>query len=60
MPVRNLGRLNADGSVDATFNPGADSAVNVFAVEPDGSILVGGWFTNLAGAPRNYLGRLRP
>jgi hypothetical protein len=44
--------------VDSTFNTGANSAVNRFVVQPDGKILVGGWFTNLAGSMRNYIGRL--
>jgi len=27
-------------------------------VQADGRILVGGWFTDLAGQARNYIGRL--
>jgi uncharacterized delta-60 repeat protein len=61
-PRMNLGRLNPDGSLDATFNPGAgDDAftrVTCLALQPDGKILVGGLFTSLAGAPRDGLGRL--
>jgi uncharacterized delta-60 repeat protein len=62
--VRNyLGRLNADGSLDADFNPGANNRVNALAVQPDGKILVGGRFTTLGGGgtgttARTYLGRL--
>ncbi len=40
------------------FDPGADNQIKAVAVQPDGKILVGGWFTNLAGQARNYLGRL--
>src|SRR5438874_505973 len=40
------------------FNPGADGAVGAFAVQPDGTILVGGNFTTLAGQSRSYIGRL--
>jgi len=58
----NIGRLNADGSLDSSFNPGAgglsDPSVNSLAVQADGKILVGGEFTTLAGQPRNYIGRL--
>ena len=53
-----LGRLNADGSVDLTFNPGADYYVNTLAVQADGKILVGGFFTTLGGESRSNLGRL--
>ena len=34
-PRSRIGRLNADGSVDATFNPGANEAVISLAVQPD-------------------------
>ena len=40
------------------FNPGADSYVTALAVQADGKIVVGGWFTTLGGQPRNYIGRL--
>ena len=58
-----IGRLNADGSLDATFNPGANSTVCALAVQPDGKILVGGSFTTLGGGgtgttARNRIGRL--
>jgi uncharacterized delta-60 repeat protein len=60
----NLGRINADGSMDLNFNPGAgggvDTAVGALAVQPDGKILVGGEFTSLAGQTRNNIGRLNP
>ena len=61
----NIGRLNSDGSVDTSFNPGADNVVRVLAVQPDGKILVGGEFTTLGGggtgtASRINLGRLHP
>jgi len=54
----NLGRLNADGSLDALFTPGADQYTETLAVQPDGKILVGGAFTTLAGVARHRLGRL--
>ena len=53
-----IGRLNADGTLDGSFNPGANNWVRVFAVQADGKVLVGGQFTNLAGQVRNYIGRL--
>ena len=42
-----LARLHPDGTLDATFSPGANDAVLTLAVQPDGKILVGGWFTRL-------------
>ena len=53
-----LGRLNSNGSVDATFNPGAGGQVSSLAIQVDGKILVGGWFSSLAGTNRNGAGRL--
>jgi uncharacterized delta-60 repeat protein len=53
-------RLNADGSLDLTFNPViADKEILALAVEADGSILAGGLFTSIAGHPRNQLCRLQ-
>ena len=61
-----------DGSLDTTFNPGANGAVHALAVQPDGKILVGGAFTTLGGggtgttrathrpAQRRRLARHRP
>jgi uncharacterized delta-60 repeat protein len=45
-------RLNADGTRDATFNPGGTGADgNVFAItlQTDGRILIGGFFTSYNG-----------
>ncbi len=55
-----IARLNADGSLDTTFNPGVNSggSVSTLAVQADGKILVGGFFTTLGGSARNNLGRL--
>jgi uncharacterized delta-60 repeat protein len=53
-----IGRLNADGTLDASFDPGANSYVSSLALQTDGKILVGGSFTNLGGQSRNYVGRL--
>ena len=52
------GRLNADGSVDVSFDP-AETDYGCFVVlQADGKILVGGPFTMLRGQRRNYIGRL--
>jgi uncharacterized delta-60 repeat protein len=57
-PLERLARLNADGSVDTGFNPGADANVKAIAVQPDGKILVAGEFVTLGGGTRNHIGRL--
>ena len=55
-----IARLNADGSLDATFNPGtgANSTVNTLVLQPDGRILFGGAFTSYNGTARNALARV--
>jgi uncharacterized delta-60 repeat protein len=57
-PRNCLGRLNADGTVDSGFNPGADNSVWSLAVQTDGKILVGGGFAALGGWVRAGFGRL--
>ncbi len=60
-------RLNADGTIDPTFQAGAavpfDSAdfqsVEALALQPDGQILVGGTFHTFDGASVPHLVRLR-
>ena len=53
-----IARLNADGSLDTGFNPGASDQCVCVAVQADGKILVGGDFATLGGQTRNYLARL--
>jgi uncharacterized delta-60 repeat protein len=57
-----IGRLNADGTLDTSFDPGANTFVDAIAVQTDGKILVGGFFTMLGGGTgttqRNRIGRL--
>ena len=57
----NIGRLNADGTLDATFDPQiADTYpyVSSLVVQGDGRILVGGSFSTLGGQRRTNIGRL--
>ena len=58
--VNRIARLNADGTLDTTFNvgTGASSTVNVIVIQPDGKILVGGNFTTFNGMSTNRLVRL--
>lgn len=56
-----IARLNADGSLDATFDPGTgvrDGEVLAIAPQADGRILIGGSFTSVNGTARNGLARL--
>jgi uncharacterized delta-60 repeat protein len=63
-----LGRLNPDGTPDAAFFPTLSGfPSNVFtpeiqglALQPDGSLLLGGAFTAVDGQPRASLARLAP
>jgi len=56
----NIVRFNPDGTVDPSFSAAAntDFAVNALVVQPDGKILIGGFFTLVNGVPRNYIARL--
>ncbi|WP_020213046.1 T9SS type A sorting domain-containing protein [Flavobacterium rivuli] len=53
-------RLNADGSLDTTFEPetGADGPVFTVAVQPDSKVLIGGSFSAYNGTERQRLARL--
>lgn len=55
-----LARLNADGSLDATFDPGigASATVRALAIQSDGRVLLGGGFTNVNGVNLNHVARL--
>jgi hypothetical protein len=56
----NIARLNANGTLDASFNPGIgpNSTVRCIALQPDGKLLLGGSFTHVNGAIRNGFARL--
>ncbi len=55
-----IARLNADGSVDTSFDPGsgADSWVGAVAIQSNGEILIGGDFATVDGVTRNHIARL--
>ncbi|WP_035609415.1 choice-of-anchor D domain-containing protein [Haloferula sp. BvORR071] len=55
---RYLVRLNADGSLDSSFQPNSGGPVYSIALQPDGRILVGGGFTTMGGQTRNRVARL--
>jgi uncharacterized delta-60 repeat protein len=60
VPRSRIARLNADGSLDATFNPGSgfNNTVLSIVVQPDGKILIGGAFTQYNDAPVGIIVRL--
>lgn len=65
-----LARLNADGSLDTSFDPGEGArnenelygyypgAVNALALLPNGQILAGGSFNEFNSVPRNAVARV--
>ena len=55
---RGVFRLNADGSIDSSFNCDADERVMCLAVQADGKILVGGFFGKINGVTAPWLARL--
>ena len=60
-PRNNLARLNADGTLDESFNVGAGISgrrIYAIAVQQDGKILVGGFFSAYNNTPAAGLVRL--
>ena len=59
-----VARLNPDGSLDTGFTASANSTVAAFAFQPDGKVILGGYFTAIqsrglaTGALRNRLARV--
>ncbi|MBK8477623.1 MAG: hypothetical protein IPL39_15380 [Opitutaceae bacterium] len=62
VPRNRIARLNFDGSLDPTFNPGGgfSRATHRIAVAGDGKVLVGGSFTSFDGHDREGVVRLDP
>ncbi|UOQ64625.1 delta-60 repeat domain-containing protein [Hymenobacter volaticus] len=60
VPRNRLVRLNTDGSLDPSFQTGTgfvDGVISL-ALQPDGKVLVGGFFTSYNGTRRNRIARL--
>ena len=55
-----IARLNGDGSLDTSFDPGlgANGTVWSIAVQDDGKILIAGEFTSINGVARTHIARL--
>ena len=59
VPRLRLARLNADGSLDSSFQLDANGPIYVIEPMPDGKFLVGGGFTSFGGdSNRRFLVRL--
>ena len=70
VPRNRIARLNADGSLDPTFDPGTgpgprasfgtppDPVVLALALQDDGKLLVGGSFGSMNGLPHHSFARL--
>ena len=67
-PRNRIARLNSDGSLDKTFNPGTGVTVNgqsggnlvSISLQLDGKIVIAGSFDRYNGIPRLYLTRVNP
>lgn len=59
-PINRIARLNIDGSIDLTFNPGIGSNNTVLctSIQNNGKIIIAGRFTSYNGSSRNYIARL--
>jgi len=55
-----IARLNSDGSLDTSFNPGTGltNVIRSICIQPDGKIIIGGDFTTYNGVSRNRIARL--
>ncbi|HWB02374.1 MAG TPA: immunoglobulin domain-containing protein [Verrucomicrobiales bacterium] len=54
---RYLVRIKADGSLDSNWNPAPNNSVNALLLQPDGKLVVGGSFNQIAGQPAPRLAR---
>lgn len=59
-PAHYLARLNPDGTLDASFQPGSgpDQPPNILSLQPDGKILISGSFSQVGSLARAKLARL--
>ena len=57
-----IARLNANGTIDNTFNVGngVNSSVKTISIQSDGKIIIAGNFTSYKGIARNRIARLNP
>jgi uncharacterized delta-60 repeat protein len=53
-----IARLDPATGVPDSFDPNASGGVLTIALQPDGKVLVGGFFISIGGQPRNRIARL--
>ena len=60
-----IARLNPDGALDESFNPGLGTAsssgggeIHAVAIQPDGKLVIGGRFSSVQGKGRDDIARL--
>jgi uncharacterized delta-60 repeat protein len=53
-----IARLDPTTGLADAFDPNAGNDVNTIAVQADGKVLAGGFFTIIGGQPRNHIARL--
>jgi len=60
IPRPRIARLNSNGTLDLTFDPGVgpDAAVLCMKVATDGKVYIGGSFATISGTSRNGVARL--
>jgi len=59
--INGLARLNTDGSIDNSFNPGTGATepfIETSAIQSNGQIIIGGLFTTYNGTSRNRIARV--
>lgn len=58
--MNDIGRVMPDGVIDPSFNSGTgvNGGVNTLAIQPDGKVLIGGFFQDYNGVSRNGIARL--
>lgn len=60
IPRKSIARLNSDGTIDQTFQPGSgfDKSIYSIAIQPDGKIIVAGSFNTFNGDSTGSIVRL--
>ncbi|MEX0996194.1 MAG: T9SS type A sorting domain-containing protein [Flavobacteriaceae bacterium] len=60
VPRNSIARLNTDGSLDTSFDPGTGANGDIYtsSIQSDGKIIIGGAFSSYDGTARNYIARL--
>ncbi|MCP3887443.1 MAG: delta-60 repeat domain-containing protein [Desulfobulbaceae bacterium] len=58
--IKHIAGVTQDGYVWGAFNPGNSINNNIITIaqQPDGKVLIGGWFTYINATPRNRIARL--